>query len=431
MHYHSAQHGQLRLHRAARFQHGETQLPSSTSLPEQPAPLPGASSPAAAVGRFERMQAELKPLQQQALATQQSLAQLQTRKPADPFTAIVSELQGVPAVDGALLGGATALVLTGAAVWWFVRHRARNRWIDAGDTRMQDAVPVSTQTPLQQAPPPREDTNDCSPSTTPSELSAAIFESANANARLERDIAFDSEAAATDVTRVRKSLAEKRETRARFLEREDATEPTLDRDIEPALDPGLELDLNLDALPTPSPAQARLESSVTSAAAREMESEAEPAPDVDPWLQPGEPLTGVANGPAGEAIDFSIALEDYGVKPDTPTTPDAHTPYEFVIDPLHESEPATVEELPLEQQPEATPDFDEPAAGAEDFDFTITMALAQESAALGLWTEARDLAVEVLASDNAALVAQAHELLARLKQMEQDAPPDTNWSTVR
>jgi hypothetical protein len=69
--------------------------------------------------------------------------------------------------------------------------------------------------------------------------------------------------------------------------------------------------------------------------------------------------------------------------------------------------------------------------GGKNYDYTITMALAQESAALELWAESRDLATEVLASDDAGLVAQAQALLERLTQLEQDAPPDTHWSTVR
>jgi len=342
------------------------------------------------------MQAELKAVQQQALATQQSLAQLQARKSADPYSAIVSELPRFVGVDGTILGVGAALALAGVAVWWYVWQRPRNRWTDAGDTRMQDAASVSTHAPLQQAPAPREDTNDWSPSTTPSELSAASFESANANARLVRDIAFDSEAAAAEVTRVRNSLAEKRDARANFLERESA----IQRDRE--------LDLDLDELRIAPPAQGRLESSTTQAAIPEHEpsSDLEAALDVDPWLQPGESLPGAIADSNGEAIHFSIALDAYGLKPDAPTTPDAPTPYELDMEPT-------------------------PAPSTRDYDFTITMALAQESAALELWTEARDLATEALASDNAELVAQANALLERLNQLEQDAPPDTSWSTVR
>ena len=128
--------------------------------------------------------------------------------------------------------------------------------------------------------------------------------------------------------------------------------------------------------------------------------------NLDPWHQPGEPLPRVADDQTGEAIHFSLALDAYGLKPDAPTTPDAPTPYELDMEPT-------------------------PAPSTRDYDFTITMALAQESAALELWTEARDLATEVLASDNAELVAQANALLERLNQLEQDAPPDTSWSTVR
>jgi len=350
------------------------------------------------------MQAELKAVQQQALATQQSLAQLQTRKSADPYSAIVSELPRFVGVDGTILGVGAALALAGVAVWWYVWQRPRNRWTDAGDTRMQDAAPVSTQAPLQPSHAPKLDTEGWATSTAAGEFSAAGLESLSANARLSRDIAFDSEAAATEVSRVRKSLANKREARAQFLERDEATEL--------ATDPVLELDLDLDALHTTPPAQVRLESSMTNPAmpepepALDMKSALDLDLNLDPWHQPGEPLPRVADDQTGEAIHFSLALDAYGLKPDAPTTPDAPTPYELDMEPT-------------------------PAPSTRDYDFTITMALAQESAALELWTEARDLATEVLASDNAELVAQANALLERLNQLEQDAPPDTSWSTVR
>ena len=45
-----------------------------------------------------------------------------------------------------------------------------------------------------------------------------------------------------------------------------------------------------------------------------------------------------------------------------------------------------------ELQPELLHNPHEP--GSKAYDFTITMALAQESAALELWPEARDLATE-------------------------------------
>lgn len=432
MHYHSAQHGDSRPHRAARFQHGETQLPSSTSLPEQPAPPPSAPAPAASISHLERMQAELKAVQQQALATQQSLQQLQSRKPQDPFSAIVSELGTAPAAEGTLVGSVAVLALAGAAAWWFVWQRPRKRWTDAGDTRMQTAAPMPAPASLAPDTTPKNPSTGWASSTAAGELSTAGFESSSAHARLDRDIAFDSEAAATEVTRVRKSLAEKRVARASYLDREEAPEPKRHA--------GLDLDLELDAVETPpaSAASAQVDNRMTHTAMPDATPEPQPKPEpvldldsaleldlgLDPWHQPGESLPGTTDDPAGDAIHFSLALEDYGMKPEAPSAPDVPPHYELAMDPIPEVnvDAATAEAPGLVHAPEP---------GAAGYDFTITLALAQESAALELWTEARDLATEVLASDNAALVGQATALLERLQQMEHDAPPDTNWSTVR
>ena len=425
MHYHSAQHGEPRLHRAARSQHGETQLPSSTSLPEQPVPLQSASAPAVGASDFERMQAELKAMHQQALATQQSLQQLQARKPADPYSAVVSELTGFAAGNGTLLGVGVgmSLALAGVAVWWFVWQRPRNRGPVSHATRPKAATPVSAPAPLPPSDASQEATEDWAFSTAPGEFSTNDFESAGANARLDRDKAFDSEAAAAEVTRVRKSLADKRDARAHFLEREEA------------YDPDRELDLDLDVLHATSPTHAPLAGIPVDAAIPEPLLEVKSGLERDPWLQPGEALPGTTDDPNSEAIHFSLALDDYGVKPETPTTPDTYSHHELAMNLVSEVEieveADTIDAPPLAHELEAKADPLQPESGVKGYDFTITMALAEESAALELWTEARDLANEVLTSDNAALRNQARDLLERIHQLENDAPPDTNWGTVR
>ena len=92
-----------------------------------------------------------------------------------------------------------------------------------------------------------------------------------------------------------------------------------------------------------------------------------------------------------------------------------------------EKEDALDLELGLTTEPEQV----QHAPGTKAYDFAITLALAQESAALELWSEARDLASEVLESDDAALVSEALSLLEGLNKQELDAPPDTNWNTMR
>ncbi|MBL0244073.1 MAG: hypothetical protein IPQ22_08765 [Rhodoferax sp.] len=64
----------------------------------------------------------------------------------------------------------------------------------------------------------------------------------------------------------------------------------------------------------------------------------------------------------------------------------------------------------LELQPE--PPF------LPETDFSITFALAEESEALELWPEARELATEVLDSSDGILCTKAQALLARLDALE-------------
>ena len=420
-------------------------MPSSTTLPEPTAPLPGASAPAAGASQFDRMQAELKAVQQQALATQQSLQQLEARKPVDAYSAITSHLPGFSTVDSAVLGVGSALVLAAVVIWGYVWQRPRTHWIDAGARRMPVPQPQAAAAPT--APPsaqpsqiPLGETEGWAPSTASGEFSTHGFEpSTSPFARHEPNMAFDSEAAASEVMRVRKSLAEKREARAHFLEREDA--------VDPDLDPDLDLDLDLDEVPPPAaalqPAPEPKHEPAPEPDALDLDLDLDVAPD--PWRQPGESTPGTGDAQPGDAIHFSLALEDYGVQPEPAPEPDLQPPYaaldmDLTPEAVVEIE-AVAEAPPVQTTPAYAPEPDPelvlevehqpPATGAKTYDYTITMALAEESAALELWTEARDLAAEVLASDNAALVAQAQALLERLNQLEQDAPPDTNWSTVR
>lgn len=451
MHYHSPQHGEPRLHRAARSPYGETQLPSSTTLPVQPTPLPGASAPASDASSFERIQAELKAVQQQALATQKALQQLDARKPVDAYSAITSHLPGFSALDGAVMGVATALALTGLVVWWFVWRRPHTRWMDASAQRAsrsptQKAAEPTAHQPIQPSPAPREETEGWPTSTTSSEFSAHGFEPSSPFARQEPNMAFDSAAAASEVMRVRKSLAEKREARAHFLEREDATDSTRSPDAD------LDLDLDLDEAPTPPvrtwldnthPPVSKPDAALAAPAVvapqpePELDLDLDLGLDPDPWRQPGETAPGTSGTQPADAIHFSLALEDYGVQPEAKSAPDVQPQYELTMDLSPE---AVTQDGPPEQGASTNGPVQDPAldfglqpsvTGTKAYDYTITMALAQESAALELWAESRDLATEVLASDDAALVAQAQALLERLTQLEQDAPPDTHWSTVR
>ena len=443
MDYHSPHDGEQRLHRAARSPHGETQLPSSTTLPVQPTPLPVASAPASSASSFEQMQAELKVVQQQALATQHALQQLEARKPADAFTAISSNIAGLSTADGAILGA--ALALAGAIVWWYVGHRTTSRPNSAGAQRIPaPTAPLPTQPPQAAV----EETQSWPASTTSGDFSTHGFEPSSPFARQEPNMAFDSEAAASEVMRVRKSLAEKREARAHFLDREDATDSTrgpeadldLDLDLDEAPSPSLRAWPHDDGTPLPKP-----DAAIAGLALAQLEPVPAPEPELDldldltpdPWRQPGETTSGSDDAQTADAIHFSLALEDYDPQPRATPAPDIQTPYEIAMDlsPLAATEGARAVPNTHADQYGQDPAQDiarlPSTPGAKGYDYTITMALAQESAALELWAESRDLATEVLASDDAALVAQAQALLEQLNQLEQDTPPDTNWSTVR
>ena len=315
------------------------------------------------------MQAELKAVQQQALATQQSLKKIQARESVDPYATIFADMPGLSSVSNPLLGVGSALALGLLVAWWYLWHRPVTRFLEVPHTVMPTTEPPNI-VPIDQA-------QDSPPSTASGEFSTHGFEPSSSFARRDPNMGFDPEAAATEVIRVRKSLADKREARAHFLEREDGEENYS------TVDPDLDLDLDLDA-----------------------------------WHQPGDKLPGAVKTLAADEIYFSLGLD---AQPPQNSTMD-QTP---AAQRKREKEPDLELDLtPESEQMQHTP-------GTKGYDFAITLALAQESAALELWSEARELAGEVMESDDSALVSEALSLLERLNKQELDAPPDTNWNTMR
>jgi hypothetical protein len=339
-------------------------LTPTSSLPDQPA-QPQSDS-AVGASPFDRMEAELKALQQQALTTQLSIKRLQAREASNPYSAILADLPAAPAIDGTLMGTASVLLVATALVWWYLWHRPQTRLTDTVHTAMPDIAPTRPHEPMQQP--------------------AAVMEAPQAplsSPYAQRDpaVGFDSEAAASEVIRVRKSLADKREARAQMSDREEQAEE------EAKPDPGEDsttsvrawLDRHASGPPdevTPVPPRAREEF-------------------VDPWSQPGEAQPGAPAPLMDDDIDFSLPLEAFEMEPASAFTPAPET------------------------EPEPEP---EPEAG---HDYATTLALAQESAALELWPEARELAIEVLESDDDTLVSQSQDLLERLNQLELDRDPQT------
>jgi FimV-like protein len=204
---------------------------------------------------------------------------------------------------------------------------------------------------------------------------------------------FDSEAAATEVMRVRKSLAEKREARFLLLDQEG-----------PAVEAGPD-----DRAPDPQPAM------------------------VDPWNVPGEGA--YSEAPPSFDIDIHFTL------PDDPEASDArHEPeqrpgpddfldaieLDFNLDDPGPAVQQDLESVAVEAAPELA------VTGPVAPDYATTLALAQVSEELEQLNEARDLAHEVLQSDDPALQNEARALLDRLSEVESEMGPESiRWDDLR
>jgi hypothetical protein len=232
-----------------------------------------------------RMELEVHALRKEASATQRSIQQWRADDSAGPY-AVVSVLPSLPPlsrIDTAMLD-ATAVVVVALLLWTAAARRLRTSPVvrpEQAPARPQ--VPVAPVQPA--APAPRAAVQ---PAAT-----AAVEPIVRLVVAPEVRPAFDSEAAASEVIRVRKSLAGKREARGQ---------------------PG-DIDLQLDLDPSPEP--------------------------------------------AAEAV--------------------------------------------------------EPRPVMPAYDYTVTLALAEESANQTLWPEARELATEVLEAGSPALRAQASALLERIE----------------
>lgn len=350
-------------------QPGDPILSNSPSLPAS-SPLP-LSDTAGGASAWDRLESDIKAVQQQALATQQAIQQMQAREPSGPLNAMQFQLPSLPAVDGTVVGAAAVLGLTMALLWWYLWHRPLARLTTLGapttslpsqPTQRQPADSAAPMVPATHAQ-PRE---RAAPDSKHAEYPDSLF------ARHDPNLGFDSEAAANEVMRVRKFLAKKREARALQRESEEADSPVpsarawLDRDTPRPLEGVL---LNSGPIPL-APTQPMEPTRPIVVAAPEPE----PAPTTPELPQDGPDL----------ALDIAPDIE-LDIAPDIPL------------------------DLAL----------DEPEEPLREPDYAITLALARESEALDLWPEARELAGEVLESSNAGLRAQAQALLERLDQLEQ------------
>jgi hypothetical protein len=403
------------------------------------------------------MQAEVQALQQQAQVTQQTLKKLQTRESASPYSAIVSDLPGFfSGVNNAMLGVGSALALVAVVIWWFVWRRPQTRWIDAPRAALHTEPPISTRVPLSErvvalhglsgtqppAPAQHDDGLALEPITVSGDTTQPYESGHSPFARNMPNREFDPEAAASEVTRVRKYLAAKREARANLQDRDDSGYA--------------ELDLNLDLVEEPlsSPDQspsvrAWLDHGIATNAiaipelTRTPISDSELDLDLGPWQTPQTPqplaLAQVPEPPTyvDEGVSFSLVdteeVDKAPPEPEPAPQPDPDPYLELVSEPSTEAIPETATALAPNPMPDLELTFGiapEPqVSGSKGYDFTITLALAQESAALELWNEARELASEVLESDDPKLVSEAMSLLERLNLAELEVPADMSPST--
>ena len=228
MHYHLPQHTGKGLLAVARFVQGVHNLSNSTSPPDHVALTQGLT--VAASAPFDRMEADIKALQQQALATQASIQQLNARPSVDPWTAIQSKVPAIPVVDSTSIGVSLALAAALAAIWWYLWQRPQTLHIQEASESREVADPHDAVGVLHEPQSGMPLASTYAAPLATSKASAMVSENpqalqtptpASLFSRSEMPMGFDSEAAAGEVTRVRKSLAEKREARALLRERDE------------------------------------------------------------------------------------------------------------------------------------------------------------------------------------------------------------------
>jgi len=291
-------------------------------------------------------------LHQQARVTHEALERLQQQEATGSHTAWEMTPPSLPTLLAPTVTG-TALVVGAAvlllAATLLLRRRPKHAETPAPDSPITE-IPEPDKTYADSVPPPvleGEDPDPWMPEPEPE--------------------VFNLEAAIHEVTRVRTTLAERREARA--LQREQDAR-------------------KLDEL-------ALMEQT---------------SPYFPFSVKPHEsqPASLFASQPAPDAVDLELELE----------TPEAIQPEP---EPEHELTlaPTVASTAAPPTPPKAMAPTDDLHTLMEQ-DFAVTLALAQESEAVDLWVEARELATEVLQSDDPALRSQAHAMLARLDQLENE-----------
>lgn len=352
------------------------QNPSSTSDPAPPpAPLGGGDA------AWAQLASDLKTVQQQALATQQTIDQLQVQQEAPAHASLWPTSIGLPMGGGAL---AAALVVAAAFLTWRLRRRPQPMAQPVASDSITsdfDDDPISLME-LQQTVQEEE----ISQWATAPETEEDLVSDWGAIPLVRPDPAttFDLKAATSEVTRVRKTLAQRRHERAlqrehdaRLLRQaaqhaEEAAFAVKLQEVPhrgfwvPDLDLSQDLDAHFTKAAEPTPPIPVLEPFV------------EPTTESAPTQQPLPPSVPVDVQPMNtHALEVDVAQAPSPELLPAPLAPPDNTPVDV---------------------------------------YAVKLALAQESEAVELWDEAQELAEEVLASPDPVLVAQAKALLAEIAQ---------------
>lgn len=318
---------------------------------------------------------DLKSVQQQALATRRTIDQLNAQHETATHAGVWPDNLALPAGGWALVA---AVVLVGVFLAWGGRRRPIPVAQPAArDTIIPDFVDSSYSTVGLQHPEPVEKSSYGAPAPS-METDLGSDWGAIPAVRAEPVTTFDLEAATNEVTRVRKTLAQRRHERVLQRERDArllhdaavlAEEKALATKRQAVPHRGYwvpDVDLSHDIVP-----------------------QVPAAPDAEPKKEP------VQADAVGEPF-----MQATAAPPSMPPPTLVDTP------PMHHHAP---DAEPV-QAPSSAPD-DTPLDA-----YAVKLALAQESAAIELWDEARELAEEVLTAPDPMLTAQAQALLGEIAQ---------------
>ena len=355
-------------------------LQNPSSMPDLDAPPP--APPAGGDSALAQVSSDIKAVQQQALATQRTIDQLQAQHEAPAHADTWST---TTVLSAAGWGVASALTLAIVFLVW----RSRSKPPAPAHAATRDAVtsdfgddPISMFALKKTAQ--EEEISQWAPQPETAEDRISDW-GAIPLVHGEPAPTFDLQAATSEVSRVRTTLAQRRQERALQRERDaqqlreaaqQAAESALMATPPDVSHKGVwvpDLDLSQDII-----------------------AQAPPAPPAPPPAAPEQ---------------ASIPVQDPFTEPATDSVPMAHT-----VPPQTQLETPPMNIKTRDADPVKAPTYRPPAARNSDpvNVHAVKLALAHEAEAKALWADARALAQEALASPDAALNAQAQATLGRL-----------------